>query len=298
MIAYWQGKLPLQISLWVLFIGLMILITFLEFFLIEKLISNPNQGFIITTVSLLITRFIIFPWQLVGLFRATEKDYIKNGNTLKTRSIQTVMILTVLFTLVYILGSIPVISYFNKTKTHLLATDNKQSEYTLKLAEHGQHLYISRIFDFGITDAVRNIIEENPKLSTIILESNGGHVYEGRGLSKLITKHGLDTYSYMECSSACATAFIGGKNRYLGESGKIGFHRYKMENPSFWYLMPLYDIESEHEKDLELFKSQGVKQAFLKKIFEQTTDEMWFPNHAELLEASVIHPYSPTKASK
>jgi len=208
------------------------------------------------------------------------------------------MVLSVLFTLVYALGSIQVILYFNKAKTNSAESDTKQPEYNLKLEEQGQQLYISGIFDFGITDAVRNVIQANPKLSTIILESKGGQVYEGRGLSKLITKHGLDTYSYKECSSACATAFIGGKNRYLGESGKIGFHRYKMENSAFWYLLPLYDIKSEHEKDLELFKSQGVKQVFLKKVFEQTTDKMWFPSHAELLEASVIHPYSPIETSK
>ena len=203
-----------------------------------------------------------------------------------------------MFTMVYVLGSIQVILYFNKAKTHLTASDTKRSEYSLKLKEQGQQLHISGIFDFGITDAVRKVIQANPKLSTIILESKGGQVYEGRGLSKLITKHGLDTYSYKECSSSCATAFISGKNRYLGESGKIGFHKYKMENPAFWYLLPIYDIESEQEKDLELFKSQGVKQIFLKQVFEKTSDKMWFPSHPELLEAFVIQPYSPIKNSK
>ena len=158
-------------------------------------------------------------------------------------------------------------------------------------------MYIDGIIDYGITDAVRKIIEANPKLSTIILESKGGQVYEGRGLSKLITKHGLDTYTYKECSSACATVFIGGKNRYLGGSGRLGFHQYKIENPAFWYLLPLYDIESEHEKDLVLFKLQGVKQTFLKKVFDLTSDKMWFPSHTELLDAAVIHPYSTLKSS-
>ncbi len=70
-----------------------------------------------------------------------------------------------------------------------------------------------------------------------------------------------------------------------------------MENSAFWYLLPLYDIKSEHEKDLELFKSQGVKQAFLNKVFDQTPDDMWFPGYTELLDASVIHPHTPVKES-
>ncbi len=173
--------------MWILFIGLIILFSFLEPFLITKLISNPDQGFVAAIVSLFITRFIIFPWQFIGLFRATENDFIKNGNTLKTRSIQAVMVLSVLFSLVYVLGSIQVILYLNNAKTHLLANYTKRSEYSLKLGEQGQQLYINGIFDFGITDDVRNVIEANPKLSIIILESKGGQVYEGRGLSKLIT---------------------------------------------------------------------------------------------------------------
>ena len=284
--------------MWIIFIGLIILISFLEPILIKKLSSNPGQGFIAAFISLFLTRFIIFPWQIIGLFRATKNDYIKNSNTLKTRKIQALMVLSILFTLVYVVGSIQVILYLSKAKTHLEASNTKQSEYNLKLGKQGQQLHISGIFDFGITDAVRKVIQANPELSTIILESKGGQVYEGRGLSKLFTQHGLDTYCYKECSSACATAFIGGEKRYLGESGKIGFHKYKMENPAFLYLLPLYDIESEHEKDLELFNSQGVKQTFLKKVFEQTPDKMWFPSRAELLEAFVIQPYTPIKTSK
>jgi len=74
---------------------------------------------------------------------------------------------------------------------------------------------------------VEVLIKENPQLSFVILESPGGQIYEGRGLSRLFTKHQLDTYSYKECSSACATAYIGGKQRYPGSNDEIGFHQYE-----------------------------------------------------------------------
>jgi hypothetical protein len=197
------------------------------------------------------------------------------------------MVLSVLFTLVYILESIQAVIY-NKEYIQFLAKDKKQSEYTLKVKNEGQQLHITGIFDFGITDSARKLIEDNPEIRSVVLESCGGHVYEGRGLSYLITKHGLDTYTYQECSSACTTAFIGGKRRHLGSNGKIGFHRYRLETVSFWNFLPSF-VDSEQNKDIAIFKSQGVQQTFLEKIFDQTPDKLWFPAQQNLIESGVVH---------
>jgi hypothetical protein len=288
LINHWQGKLPLQVSLWLVFIGLLVLLSSFEPFLLTRLVSNPELRVFAAIVSLVITRFIIFPWQLVGLFRATENDYIKHGNTIKNRSIQALMVLSVLYTLVYTLESMQAV-IFNNEYIHFLAKDKNQSEYTLKIENEGQQLHIKGIFDFGITDSVRKVINDNPELTSVVLESAGGQVYEGRGLSLLITKHEFDTYSYQECSSACATAFIGGKRRYLGHRGKIGFHRYRLESVSYWNYLPYLDIHSEQDKDLTLFKSKGVEQTFLDKVFDQTHNKMWFPAQQDLIDAGVIH---------
>lgn len=256
--------------------------------MLTKLVSNPEHRIIAAIISLLITRLIIFPWQLVGLFRATESDYIKHGNTLKTRSIQALMVLSVLFTLVYTLESMQVV-IFNKQKMHILASDNDRPGYTLKIENEGQQLRIDGIFDFGITSSVRKLIYDNPELTSVVLESSGGQVYEGRGISILITENELDTYSYKECSSACATAFMGGKRRFLGSIGKIGFHRYKLETASLWNILPYFDINEEQNKDLAIFKSQGVQQTFLNKIFDQAPNKIWFPPQQDLIESGVIH---------
>ena len=274
--------------MWLVFLGLLLLLSFIEPFILTKFVSNPEHRIIAAIISLLITRFIIFPWQLVGLFRATENDYIKHGNTLKTRSIQALMLSSVLFTLVYTLESMQVV-IFNQQKMLFLTGENDQPGYTLKIEDEGQQLRIDGIFDYGITDSVRKLIKDNPELTSVVLESNGGQVYEGRGISILITENELDTYSYKECSSACATAFIGGKRRYLGNIGKIGFHRYKLETASLWNFHPYLDINEEQNKDLALFKSQGVQQTFLDKIFDHTPNKIWFPPQQELIESGVIH---------
>jgi len=76
----------------------------------------------------------------------------------------------------------------------------------------------------------------------VYLHSPGGMLIEGIKLGLLFRKHGLWTSvgQLMEddiyplptladsaiCASACAIAYLGGKNRSLGKNDKLGFHRF------------------------------------------------------------------------
>lgn len=163
------------------------------------------------------------------------------------------------------------------------------NNYQLTLRNNKTQLVISGEFDIGITKAVSNILRTNPQISSIALNSIGGHIYEGRGLSKLFTRQSLDTYVYKECSSACTTAFSGGVKRYIGTSAKLGFHQYKQDLNVHKKSVGYHDAAAEQERDLELFKSRKIKLSFLDKIFNEGADSMWFPSHDELLQANVIH---------
>jgi len=178
---------------------------------------------------------------------------------------------------------------FNIVQIQNSSQDIKPPGYTLEIKRNDQQLIVSGEIEIGITQALELILKENPDLSTVILESIGGQIYEGRGLSRLFTKHQIDTYSYQECSSACATAFIGGKTRHLGQSAKLGFHQYKQDTTKFPKAVPFHNLIEEQNHDLKIFKSQSIHQQFLDKVFLQTSDGIWYPTHSELLEAGVIH---------
>lgn len=160
--------------------------------------------------------------------------------------------------------------------------------YKLGYRNNTTQLVISGEIEIGITRAVSDILRKNPQISSIALNSIGGHIYEGRGLSKLLTRQGLDTYVYKECSSACTTAFSGGKNRYITKAAKLGFHQYKQDLKVHKKSVGFHDAEEEQERDIELFQSRGIKSEFLDKIFKETSDNMWFPSHDELIAANVI----------
>lgn len=289
--SYWQGNTPIRTSFWLVFIGLLIVIHFLEPLYLKSFFSDPQQRITATFISLAITKLLLYPWQLIGLLRASDKDFLLNGNTLKTRVIQLLLLLSVAYILSYSIGLIQ--SATHEKQLQKLASeyqDFKQQDknYKLTLRNNSTQLVITGEFEIGITDAVKQILKTNPQISSIALNSIGGHIYEGRGLSKLFTRQSLSTYVYKECSSACTTAFGGGVKRYLGSSAKLGFHQYKQDFSVHKKSVGYHDATAEQERDLELFQSRGISENFLTKIYNEKADSMWFPDHKTLIEANVI----------
>jgi len=275
------------------FIGLLILIYFFESWFLSRFFTDTQKLITATFVSLFITKLIIFPWQFIGLLRASDKDFLKNGSISKTRFIQLVMVLATGFILSTSIDAIQSATF--KKKQQQLSEEYQNykkhqiTNYQLSLRNNSTQLVISGEIEIGITKEVSDILKTNPQISSIALNSIGGHIYEGRGLSKLFTRQSLDTYVYKECSSACTTAFSGGKKRYLASSAKLGFHQYKLELQKHERSVGFHDASPEQERDLELFKSRGIDNNFLKKIFNESSDSMWFPSHNELIEAKVIN---------
>ena len=288
LVSHWLGKLPLRTTLWLNLIALLIVISYAELLLLSKLAANPTQLISMTLVSLFFTRLVVFPWQLIGLLRAIEFDYIEHKNIFKTRALQIFALLTILFTLVYCLEVIQGTLYYLKQVESYSRPGDKVA-YQLTLSEDQQRLTIRGDLDIGVTTAVRATIATHPLIRSVVLQSRGGQIYEGRGLAKLFTEQEIDTYVYEECSSACTTAFIGGKQRYIGTQGKLGFHQYRVETSKTSQFVHFYDLRAEQQRDLALFKSRGIDQVFLDKVFDQPASRIWFPDHATLRGAQVIH---------
>jgi len=288
LMSHWRGKLPLGITLWVNLVALLIVISYMELFVLSKLAVNPAQLLSLTLLSLFFTRLIIFPWQLIGLLRAIEFDYIEHKKVLKTHALQGFAVITVLFTLVYCLEVIQGTLFYIKQVESYSRPGDKVA-YQLSMSEDQRQLTIHGDFDIGITTKVRSTIETHPQIKSVILNSRGGQIYEGRGLAKLFTEHAIDTYVHEECSSACATAFIGGKQRYISTRGKLGFHQYWVETTKYSHFVPFYDLRVEQQRDLALFEARGVDQSFLNRMFDQPANRVWFPDHSTLYDAQIVH---------
>ncbi len=289
LVNHWRGVLPLSISLWVNLFALLIVLALIESAILLHFSHDAELMVKATFISLMVTRLIIFPWQLIGLIRCSDRHFLQNRNSYVTRMVYVVIMLSVLYTLLYIIGTLQTVFIFKKDMDNY-AKLVKQHGFQISLQHNGRQLKIDGALDIGLTLKVAKMLEQNPDIESVLLESPGGQIYQGRGLAMLITQYKLDTYVDTECSSSCVTAFIAGQQRFISDKAKLGFHQYRFDTTQTKQIIPLYEsLLTEQQRDLDVFKRQGVSEEFLKIMFQKQADSIWFPPHQQLLEAGVIH---------
>ncbi len=262
-------------------------LSFLERFIFPPYIESEAAVTTAVIVYFVVVKLIIYPWQVVGVIRTCDFCIKSNTNrTWATAALGTI-ILSLGVTLVSILNTYQSLLVF---KQDLIPKPSNQPEYSLELMKHKTLLLLHGPMEIGITQQVSRIIKQNPTIAGVILDSEGGQVYEGRGLARLILEHKLDTYVRNKCLSACTTVFVAGKRRILSMNARLGFHQYKTFSG-----FPPIDIKKEQLKDRKIFNAQGVSATFMDKIFLQPPDSMWWPKIDELVDAGVVHQvgYSP-----
>ncbi len=285
---HFLGRLPLKTSFWFYFLLPAASYLYLERLILAALSDAPNL-YVPTAISLLvISRGVIFPCQLIGVFRSAEAHCRKTGDPMVAKGTQGLLFLAALFVLVDILDvAQSLVAY--RAKWEYATHEQRDIQYSLIVSGDGRRLVIDGTLDFGVVRDVEKILAEHPKIVAVVLNSVGGMIYEGRGLGLLFKRKGLSTYVYGECSSACVTAFIGGDRRHIGNDGRIGFHQYRFASSKLHQFRSFYDVEEEQTRDLEMFRSQGVDEAFRRRIFERPGGELWFPRKGELLAGGVVH---------
>ncbi len=284
---YWKGEYPLNVAFWLFFVLLTATYHYLEPLLLHPFVDRPLVFIGLTAAYLVVSRLIIYPWQIVGLLRSADKHYLAYQRAIIKYGVQATIVTSLALTVADIIGTAQSLVIY-KEKIEFEASRGR-TDYSLSLASQGSILHLQGPLDVGITGAVKKMLDQHPQVKAIILDSDGGQIYEGRGLAMLFDERGLDTYSFSGCSSACSTAFIGGINRFLSTKAKLGFHQYRLDSEKILQFYKFHDLEIEQKKDLALYQAKNIDSTFLKKAFEAPYDRMWFPSTQTLIDAGVIH---------
>lgn len=87
-----------------------------------------------------------------------------------------------------------------------------------------------------VSDVINRLETQEIDAFKVLLNSEGGDLSEGLRLGRAIRANDLETtigiYRQMdtplpgECVSACAYAFLGGTERFVGDGNRLGFHRF------------------------------------------------------------------------
>jgi hypothetical protein len=87
-------------------------------------------------------------------------------------------------------------------------------------------IFITNDIVAGDNDKFRKIANGITGRTAVFLKSNGGALYEALAIGESIRSHRYPTVvsSGDTCASSCALIWLGGANRYISASARVGFH--------------------------------------------------------------------------
>ena len=158
-------------------------------------------------------------------------------------------------------------------------------EFELQLSPDGTAFQFSGVVDFGLTEALRRLVADHPDVKRLTLDSAGGYISEARGAVTVLRASGIATHVDSHCASACALIFVGGEARTLAPGAQLGLHGYALQHERHFAMI---DPVVEMQRDLAIFRLQGVAEDFIARLPDLPQTPMWYPPHEELRAAGLI----------
>ncbi|MBS0288623.1 MAG: hypothetical protein JSS07_01130 [Proteobacteria bacterium] len=300
---HWHGNHSLPRSFWLNWLlipaamNLVYLIFFLSFVLVHYLYKLSAPSTLALSVALLpLVPICVFQliWGNVGLWRSTRRYSAKTQKRLWSCLVQIIIVFNVGYFMydIYTLGTSNLSKVFSINENPQIL---KNQNYDLFVNSEKNYLHIQGDFNTGLADSVEQIIKENPKINTIVLDSNGGLVVEGIKISKIIQEHHLNTASSEKCYSACTIAFISGKNRILTKKAQLAFHKSSLPEEQESYIPELHRLLEKYyleKKIYPLCRKQGINEDFIEKFKKTSAEQLWFPTTQEMLDMGLVHQLS------
>lgn len=143
-------------------------------------------------------------------------------------------------------------------------------------------LLVSGPIGIGSTKALRAALDTYPDVKVVELNSPGGLVVEGYGMTNLLVAREVNTQVIKRCASACTFLFLAGVDRVLGPQARVGFHR------SYSILGGLEDGWSETDHEIARWMmTRGVNPAFVREALDTPGSSIWVPSHDRMLADAV-----------
>ena len=285
-IKHWRGNHSLSMSFWVNNVTISILFAIIAAYWTFAGPRTEDPVFLARVILILsiVDYVIISPWQFVGLWRSANRYSIEKSKTFWPRVVKLLIIIGVFASLVELTSERQSYEdlYFHSFEL------TKEHNYDVKLK--GNTIVLNGDFNYGISENVEKLILDNPDVDSIVLNSNGGLLYEGSKLSTIILINSLNTYTHEGCSSACTIAFISGNRRYISRGASLGFHQYSYyRKQSPIEKLALFDLQQD---DSKLFRKRGVKEEFIEIMYQASPDNMWYPSNDELFKYGLVHEFT------
>ncbi len=281
-VAHWRGDLSLGVSYWGMGFILYVLIFSLAF--VAKVISsNVSSAFILATfwITYWSGAIALQTWLWVGVWRSANNHVDRGGKAGWATTAKVMVFLGILQSIGTITGPNGGIQNITEAIEHI-DTIHGYSKYEVKALRGGKEILIRGAIGEGIADAFDKTIAANPNARVVQINSTGGLLAEAKKIRDRIRSRGMTTYAPGECTSAATIIFMGGNERFMANTAKMGFHEPRLPTIDGENLRALLTDEENY------MVSSGVSRTFMAKAFTYKGPDVWYPSKNELLASGVI----------
>jgi hypothetical protein len=278
---HWRGELSLPRSYWINYflLGAAVGIAFaaLSAVINQSAVEQPVWWLI--SLSLTWSAIILFTiWGAIGVWRAATA-YRRAGKRFWGVATKVTVALGAL-NLAY---SIPFVAVPQGLGIYeIVAGDTRLGAHQFKVMNNGTMLDFSGGISFGTAKEFEIMLKAMDDVRTVRLNSNGGRIAEAQKVADLIRARGLSTYVTQQCASACTIMFLGGKQRQLHATARLGFHQ------PYFRGMTANDQRIAIAREEARLQSFGLSAAFAERANAAAPSGMWFPEQSELLRERVV----------
>jgi hypothetical protein len=282
LVRHWRGELSLPVSYWLngtvsgLVVGFVI-------GGMAYLINWQGDAEPVVWLSTLIASWMLAAlltiWQAVGTWRAAIR-YRQSGKDFWGGVAQMLTVAGVLlFPYNFAVVGVPQLAGIYE----IVSGDAQVGPHEFHVLANGQTLEFSGGITFGVTQELERFLNAMAGVRTVRLNSNGGRILEAQRMSDLISSRNLATFVARDCLSACTIVFLGGKERFMLPTARLGFHQ-----PAFRGMTASDRRAAIAAEQQRLQRRFGLSAAFAARANSAPPSGMWFPDKDELMRERVV----------
>jgi RDD family len=278
---HWRGELSLPVSYWLNGIlggvVLAVVLFAIRFMTHRDGEARPLVWFLSLAIVWLLNALMVL-WQTVGVWRSATR-YQKQqkhfwGGLAKGLSVLGMVQLAASFVMV---GAPQLAGIYE-----ILSGDRRVGPHQFHIIANGRTLEFSGGITFGVAQEFEGFLNAAATVNAVRLDSIGGRILEAQKIADLIKSRNLTTFVVRECLSACTIVFLGGKERVVLPTARLGFHQ-----PAFRG-MTADDRTAAIAIETQRLQRFGLSREFAERANRAAPDDMWFPTMDELVKEQVV----------
>lgn len=283
LLRHWHGELSLGVSYWVnvVLVGLAWAgaVALLGFAMSRwRPVLNDSLQVALLLSALALVPLPVSTWQVVGAWRSGNAHVARGGRRFWAIAARVMLVLAVLRVVAdYATTTIPTTA--NAWRLAIAMAQLPPAEFTA--LRGGREIEFRGGVHAGTAERLRQFLDQHPQARLLHLESPGGNLAQGRAMAALVRRRNLDTYVRGQCASACTLIFMAGRERWLRDDGRLGFHA------------PIAAAVGQGRDSMLAIERQrllqsGVPEWFVTRIFAAQGTTLWVPTVEELRRARII----------